>query len=142
MRKISKRLQKAMGLSNIVSLAASPIVARKRVSDSPFVSKKVITNALITLLIWTKIWILNYGILESFTSNLQVSQVKVSTISSPIVGHKRTSMKTENEKTRKGSSGNEKTRKGSSGSFQRYSNSHLSYIFIRNILKVQFVSIT
>ena len=53
MRKISKRLQKAMGLSNIVSLAASPIVARKRVSDSPFVSKKVITNALITLLIWT-----------------------------------------------------------------------------------------
>ena len=41
MRKISKRLQKAMGLSNIVSLAASPIVARKRVSDSPFVTKKV-----------------------------------------------------------------------------------------------------
>ena len=51
MRKISKRLQKAMGLSNIVSLAASPIVARKRVSDSPFVSKKVMTNTLITLLI-------------------------------------------------------------------------------------------
>ena len=50
MRKISKRLQKAMGLSNIVSLAASPIVARKRVSDSPFVSKKVMINALITLL--------------------------------------------------------------------------------------------
>ena len=51
MRKISKRLQKAMGLSNIVSLAASPIVARKRVSDSPFVSKKVMTNTLINLLI-------------------------------------------------------------------------------------------
>ena len=50
MRKISKRLQKAMGLSNIVSLAASPIVARKRVSDSPFVAKKVTIYGLIKLL--------------------------------------------------------------------------------------------
>ena len=53
MRKISKRLQKAMGLSNIVSLAASPIVARKRVSDSPFVAKKVTIYGLIKLLITT-----------------------------------------------------------------------------------------
>ena len=40
-RKISMRFQKKMGLENIVSLAASPIVARKRQSDSPCVRRKV-----------------------------------------------------------------------------------------------------
>ena len=35
------RFQKKMGLENIVSLAASPIVARKRQSDSPCVRRKV-----------------------------------------------------------------------------------------------------
>ena len=40
-RKISMKFQKKMGLDNIVSLAASPIVVRKRVSDSPLVRKKV-----------------------------------------------------------------------------------------------------
>ena len=35
------RFQKKMGLENIVSLAASPIVARERQSDSPCVRRKV-----------------------------------------------------------------------------------------------------